>query len=410
MKGLRLGRRLVAGVALGATVRLDERHSLLVVGPTQVGKTSSLVIPSILAWPDALVVTSVKRDVVAATAPWRAALGRVQVLDPGAPDGLTWDPLEGVATMRDALRVARELTLRSSGHGDTEFWNTLAVKLLGALFVRALERGQSIVDVALVLESRDLASWTDDPRSAAAGVIVDFLGHESRTLDGVITTAETMLLPWRFEQPRAAVRGVLDGANTLYLCSPRGEQSHYQSLFAGALRGVLDEQQRRVDRGTARPVLLVLDEAAVVAPLDELDELAATLAGLSVTLITVVQDFAQLVARWGPRASTIVNNHATRLVLAGLADPTAATFVPEVAPPVRSPSPAGSDRRGSRSRPATPMRERPRGTALLVAGHRRAVTIRLRPWWRDRRLRARGQRGDGRSVPAGPIADSGRIQ
>ena len=386
---LRLGRRVVGGFAIGRAQRLEPGHSLLVVGPTQVGKTSSLVIPSILSWPDALVVTSVKRDVVAATVPWRAALGHVQVLDPGAPDGLTWDPLEGVATMRDALRVARDLTLRSSGHGDTEFWNTLAVKLLGALFVRAVERGLTIVDVALVLESRDLETWSDDPSSVAARVIADFLAHETRTIDGVITTAETMLLPWRFDQPRARVRSVVDGAHTLYLCSPRGEQAHYQSLFAGALRGVLDEQQRRVDRATARPLLLVLDEAAVVAPLDELDELAATLAGLSVTLITVVQDFAQLVARWGPRAPTIVNNHATRLVMAGLSDPTAATYVPEVAPSIHPSTPSGPSR-ASRTRPAPSLRERPRGTALVVAGNHRPVTIRLRPWWRDSRLRARG--------------------
>lgn len=193
---LRLGRRVVGGFAIGPSVRLDPNHSLLVVGPTQVGKTSSLVIPSILTWPDALVVTSVKRDVVTATEPWRAALGEVQVLDPGSPDGLTWDPLEGVTTMRDALRVARDLTLRSSGHGDTEFWNTLAVKLLGALFVRAAERRLTIVDVAVVLESRDLESWADDSASVAARVIADFLAHEPRTIDGVITTAETMLLPW----------------------------------------------------------------------------------------------------------------------------------------------------------------------------------------------------------------------
>ena len=394
--GLRLGRRVVAGFALGGAVRLERRHSLLVVGPTQSGKTSSLVIPSILSWPDALVVTSVKRDVVAATQPWRSALGEVQVLDPGAPDGLTWDPLEGVTTMRDALRAARDLTLRSAGHGDTEFWNTLAVKLLGALFLRALERGQTIVDVAFALESQNFDGWADDPTSVAAHVVSDFLGHEPRTIDGVITTAETMLLPWRFDQPRARVRSVVDGAHTLYLCSPRGEQAHYQSLFAGALRGVLDEQQRRAERGTARPLLLVLDEAAVVAPLDELDELAATLAGLSVTLITVVQDFAQLVARWGPRASTIVNNHATRLVLAGLADPTAATYVPEVAPPVNS-----SRSPTAKGRPAPSMRERPRGTALVVAGNRRPVTVRIRPWWRDGRLRARGVRVDERRTRRG---------
>ncbi len=87
----------------------------------------------------------------------------------------------------------------------------------------------------------------------------------------------------------------------------------------------------------------------------------------------------------GSRASTIVNNHATRLVMAGLADPTAATYVPEVTPPARP--------KGSRAAPRS-MRERPRGTALVVAGHRRSVTIRVRPWWRDRRLRPRGERSE----------------
>ena len=167
-RGLRLGRRVVAGFALGGAVRLERRHSLLVVGPTQSGKTSSLVIPSILSWPDALVVTSVKRDVVAATQPWRSALGEVQVLDPGAPDGLTWDPLEGVTTMRDALRAARDLTLRSAGHGDTEFWNTLAVKLLGALFLRALERGQTIVEGKAAIGHVPLLQ-----RDSALGQIID---------------------------------------------------------------------------------------------------------------------------------------------------------------------------------------------------------------------------------------------
>ena len=79
-----------------------------------------------------------------------------------------------------------------------------------------------------------------------------------------------------------------------------------------------------------RRLLMVLDEAATVASLDELDQLAATVSGLNVTLVTVIQDFSQLVARWGPRPSTIVNNHTTGVVLAGLADPSVGMYFPEV--------------------------------------------------------------------------------
>ncbi|MFZ0767858.1 MAG: type IV secretory system conjugative DNA transfer family protein [Acidimicrobiales bacterium] len=374
-----LGRRSWNGVVYGPLVSVARGHSLLVVGPTQAGKTSSLVVPALLRWRDALVVTSVKNDVVKTTLRWRESLGDVQVLEPGREGGLTWDPLEGVTSLRHANRVARDLTIGAGERVDTEFWNSLASKLVAGILQLAKERHGTIFDVADVLERGEVRSWLEGPLSPAGEVVRSFLEHDAKTLDSVFTTAETMMMPWRFPQPLAQVRRVVAAANTLYLCSPRGEQRHYEPLFRGALRMVLEEQQRLVDEGTARNVLMVLDEAATVASLDELDQLAATVSGLNVTLVTVVQDFAQLAARWGPRAATIVNNHATRVVLAGLADSTVGRYLPEL---VESKTETKS----------VPLRLRPRGTASVVAGGQRVFEVRLRPWWKDRRLRNRGVR------------------
>jgi type IV secretion system protein VirD4 len=373
-----LGRRYWNGLSGGPVITIGPRSSLLVVGPTQSGKTSALVVPTLLRWRDAAIVTSVKNDVVATTSHWRETLGDVQILEPGRERGLTWNPLEGVETLRHATRVARDLTVDAE-RGETAFWNALAVKLVASLFILARERGSTIFDVAQLVERHDLSSWLSERPTLAGEVLRSFLAYDSRTLDGVVTTADTMLLPWRFSQPLARVRDVVAGANTLYLCSPRGEQRHYEPLFRGALRMALDEQQRRVDEGSARRLLMVLDEAATVASLDELDQLAATVSGLGVTLVTVVQDFSQLVARWGPRAATIVNNHTTRVVLAGLADPTVGKYLPEL---------VETEPEGRR----VPIRLRPRGTGLVVAEGRRVFDVRLRPWWRVRRLRHRGQR------------------
>ena len=373
-----LGRRYWNGLSGGPYITIGPRSSLLVVGPTQAGKTSSIVVPALLRWRGAVIVTSVKSDVVEMTAKWRRSLGDVQVLEPGRDGGLTWDPLEGVSTLRHATRVARDLTLESD-RGDGAFWNALATKLVASLLFLANERGATIFDVAQVVERHDLGSWLGTRPSVASDVVRSFLDYDPKTLDGVLTTADTMLMPWRFAQPLAAVRHVVEGANTLYLCSSRGEQRHYEPLFRGALRMVLEEQQRRVDEGSQRRLLMVLDEAATVASLDELDQLAATVSGLGVTLVTVVQDFAQLVARWGPRAATIVNNHTTRLVLGGLADATVGTYLPEL---VESRPEA----------PRVPIRLRPRGTGLVVAEERPIFHVRLRPWWRDRSLRDRGVR------------------
>lgn len=376
---LPLGRRSWKGLPFGPRTRLDHGQSLLVVGPTQSGKTSSLVVPAILTWKGPVVVTSVKSDVVMITRAWRSTQGRVQRLEPGRDDGLTWNPLEDVTTLRQALRVAQSLT-RESSRLEADFWNSLAVKLLAGLFVAAQRRNLTIFDVASVVESRRWNEWiTSDHVSAHVAMLRSFLDYDPKTLDSVITTAETMLLAWRFPQPVARLSDVLDGANTLYLCSSRGEHATYEPLFRGALRGVVEDQQRRHDAGDALPLLLVLDEAATVATLDELDQWASTLSGLGVTLVTVVQDFAQLVARWGPRAATIVNNHATRIVLAGLADPTVGTYLPEVLEPVLD-------------RPAIPLRTRPRNTAVVVAGRRAVHTVHLSPWWRQRQLRDRGER------------------
>jgi type IV secretion system protein VirD4 len=373
-----LGRRYWNGLSGGPYVTIGPRSSLLIVGPTQAGKTSSFVVPALLRWRDAVIVTSVKNDVVEMTSKWRRTLGDVQVLEPGRDGGLTWDPLEGVSTLRHATRVARDLTLESD-RGDGAFWNALATKLVASLLILARERSATIFDVAQVVERHELGSWLGTRPTVAGDVLRSFLDYDPKTLDGVLTTADTMLMPWRFAQPLAAVRHVVEGANTLYLCSPRGEQRHYEPLFRGALRMVLEEQQRRVDEGSQRRLLMVLDEAATVASLDELDQLAATVSGLGVTLVTVVQDFAQLVARWGPRAATIVNNHTTRVVLGGLADATVGTYLPEL---VESRPEA----------PSVPIRLRPRGTGLVVAEGRRVFHVRLRPWWRDRSLRDRGVR------------------
>jgi type IV secretory pathway TraG/TraD family ATPase VirD4 len=273
------------------------------------------------------------------------------------------------------------LTIGPSDRGETEFWNSLATKLVGALLMLAFQRSRDIFDVAHAVEMRDFDRWRDEVRPSEAGEVLEsFLTHDHRTIDGVLTTAETMVMPWRFRQPLASVRSVVGGPHTLYLCSPRGEQRHYEPLFRGALRMVLEEQQRRVELRTQRRLLLVLDEAATVASLDELDQMAATVSGLDVTLVTVLQDFSQLKARWGARAATIVNNHTTRLVLGGLADPTASQFLPELFE-TRKDAP-----------PSVPLRQRPPGTGTVIAGHRPAYPVRLEPWWKDRRLRVRGVR------------------
>ena len=213
--------------------------------------------------------------------------------------------------------------------------------------------------------------------------------------NAVATTVEAMLVPWQLRQPLARVSHIVEGNDTLYLVAPRHEQRRYEGLFRGALRSVLAAQQACHDAGDARELLLVLDEAAAVAPLEDLDQIAATGRGLSITLLSVVQDFAQIEARWGDRAATIVNNHATRLVLGGLLDARLSTYLPELSALGDSPA---------------PLRSWPPGSAALISGRRPVVRTRLVAWWRRAGLRRRvggdkrvgTMHGWSRSIPRTP--------
>jgi type IV secretion system protein VirD4 len=75
-------------------------------------------------------------------------------------------------------------------------------------------------------------------------------------------------------------------------------------LFSGLVTRVIEaayDRAARQGRPLDPPLLVVLDEAANVAPLAELDVLASTAAGHGIQLVTVWQDLAQLTARYGPR-------------------------------------------------------------------------------------------------------------
>ena len=237
-----MGRRSWHHVGFGPQRELPAGHSLLVIGATQSGKTSSLVIPAILRWRGPLIVTSVKRDVVALTKPWRESVGTVTELEPNHVGGLTWDPLEYVCTYHDALGVARDLVVgeRSRTSAESEFWSALAVKLLGALAVWTHERGGSIFDVVANVEERQFMNDVAPSRDPdVTRVLRNFHQHDARTADAVATTVEAMLVPWQLRQPLASLRHVLSDDNTVYLVAPRHDQRRYEGLFRGALRALV---------------------------------------------------------------------------------------------------------------------------------------------------------------------------
>jgi type IV secretory pathway TraG/TraD family ATPase VirD4 len=160
------------------------------------------------------------------------------------------------------------------------------------------------------------------------------------------------------------------------------------------------------------PLLVVLDEAANVAPLAELDVLAATAAGHGVQLVTVWQDMAQISTRYGERAATVVNNHRAKVVLSGISDPATLDHlshlvgeeeVLQVSTTTSAEGSISTTRSTSPRRlaPADTLRRIRPGHGVLVYGHLPPARLVLRPWFADRRL-ARRARPPEASEPVQP--------
>jgi type IV secretion system protein VirD4 len=419
----RCGRRLLAGEA---------GQSLIVIGPTQSQKTSGIAIPAILEWQGPVIATSVKSDLVRDTIAWRRRCGSVVVYDPTASTGLAgaaWSPLTAAGSWQGARRVASALcsVARSGAHGgmeDAGFWYSMAEKLLAPLLFAASTAGASMADVCRwvdtaevtdVLLALELAGVAEAVRAARAS-----FEREDRQRSSVYATVESVLEafsdPAVLDSAAAAGAGgggcevrpealVGGGSDTLYVCAPAHEQERLQPVFVAVVRQVLEaalERAAAAGRPLDPPLLVVLDEAANVAPVADLDRLASTAAGHGVQLVTVFQDMAQIESRYGARSGTVVNNHRAKVVLSGISDPATLEHMSRLAGEEELWMPATTiDADGRRSRtesastralaPAAWLRRIAPGTGVLVYGHLPPARIELRPWFRDPVLNSRAK-------------------
>ena len=403
---LPLGSAAVAGWnAIPLALSTPAGESLLVLGPTRSGKTTSLIIPALLSWPGPVVAASVKDDLVRSSAGWRAQVGSVGILAPGGGGTVHYDPVARAGSWSEATRVASALALGTAGsqaNGEMAFWGQLAAKLLAGLLLAAHRAEGDVGLVGRWLEERAIdepLGWlAEGCDGAARRSLVASWSREDRQLGSVLATAETVIDPLLAEASGVALdpERLLAEDGTLYLCAPAQEQRRFASLFAATTDEVLRAAFLRAGQEGGRlrsPLLVVLDEAAAIAPLADLDVLAATGAGHGITLVTCFQDLAQVTARWGERTGTLVNNHRTRVILGGLADPTAAELVVGLAGVRRDRM--GGDSPGVLERPlvaAHELRQMPLRSGLVISGSVPVARLRLRPWWQHRGLAERGRR------------------
>jgi type IV secretion system protein VirD4 len=421
--------RFTLGRRGGRLLYAEHRHALVAFGPPQSGKSAGLAIPALLEWDGPAVASSIKTDLLAATARRREALGSVFVFDPfslARVPSHTWSPLGGAKTWDGALEVAWRLAsageLDQRGVEGGDFWAIAAEQRLAPLLYVAARTGAPIDDVVrwaygqgtrelhealfrLSDGAQDEAELSD--ANAAYDGVRAFEAQADRTRSSIEATAQALLRAYRFARVARSAAGceitadrLLDERATLYLIGDAKASKLLRPIFLALLSEIVDRAYERATLAGGRlplPLLLCLDEAGNVAPLPNLAEIASTAPSHNIQLVSIFHDLAQARSRYGRQAETVVNSHRARMLLPGVADLETLRYFSglvgdeEARDLTRTTGSGGTSRATTvRRRPliaAEALRQLPDGRALLLYGRIAPTELRLRMWFEDRRLR-----------------------
>ncbi|WP_067859625.1 type IV secretory system conjugative DNA transfer family protein [Nocardia shimofusensis] len=432
--GIELGYNDAPGVPIGVSVAdgvmlygsYEDLH-LDIWGPRQ-GKSTSRVIPAILAAIGPVIATSNKRDVVDATRDVRAQKGSPTfVFDPqGVADespSWYWNPLAWVNADRPGKEMRAQ---RLAGHfadadegGEgkkDDFFDPEAEDLLAALFLAAAVGDYPIVQVwEWVTNSQDtepIELLRGSAHQAMASGLAMQYNADPRTRSGIFGTAKKMVRSLQLSnihdwilpgsdpetgKPRMQFdeSTFIDRNGTLYSLSLEGRGSA-APLVSALTEAVVDVAMYKAARSRGGrlpiPLLAVLDEAANVVRWKDLPKQYSHFGSRGIVVMTVLQSWAQGARCWGDAGMAALWSAANvKVIGSGIDDMNFLRDRSEAIGEYDSISQSVSESKGgksysrslssSKTLSVNALTTLPRGRAIVFTSGQPAVLVRTVPWW-----------------------------
>lgn len=411
-RGVLLGDHMPSGVELRGS---DEDTYVAIMAP-RAGKSTSLAIPVAEEAPGALLMTSNKADVYAATVGSRAKVGTTFLFDTqgvAQAERDVWVDLVAQAeTLEGAERLASHFVNQITSEQADPFWSQAAGDLLTGLFRAAWWEGATV---------REVMKWLSDPKEKAplrvlyqhepvlAEQVDSSINIAEETQSGIYQNARTAMSALRDEKVLAWVtpdkhrtrfdpEDFATSTDTLYLLSKKGGPS--SALVAAVADAVFTAGTEAGERHGGRlpePMRAVLDEAANICKIADLPDLYSHLGSRGITPFVILQSYRQGVKAWGEVGMDAMWSAATKkLIGVGIDDAKFAqdisslTGAHHVERGSYSKSKDGGSRSWSEQReqvldPAE-IRAMRKGTALLMSTGMPVAQISLRPWYAEKAM------------------------
>ena len=329
------------GVVLGALDRQLLRHDgdehVLVIAPTNTGKSVGISLPTGLVWRHSYLALDLKGENWSVTSGLRKAFGPVYRFAPTTADTHRYNPLtqirRGEAEVRDAQVLADMLVDPEGALRERSHWQLRAFELLVATILWTLyaEKRKSLARVGELLAdpTRPVLDLFDEMlrrpiKDGAAHPVVaagarQLLDMADAERSGVVSTALGFLSLYRdpvlaraTEASDFSIEELITGPRpvSLYLVVPPEEMSRLKALLRLMINQILKRLTEIASQNTdGRRVLLMLDEFPQLGKLDFFEHALAYIRGYRIKACLVAQSLNQLVQTYGENSSILDNAH-----------------------------------------------------------------------------------------------------
>lgn len=322
------------------------------------GKTSSVTIPNCFAWRGSLIVLDVKGECYRATAGYRAEhLGqKVYRFDPTAEDGRThrWNPFSVVKRddqihsydqiSRLAFMLFPEHLSPATQGGNTPFWDNAArqaFSYIALLFAESPGTELTVSSILRCLLRGDLRDWLSEkiadrrargrPYSNTVIYGISSLANARDELLDSIQKAVTTKLQ-AFENPVVVASTATSDFDLRQL--RREPMTIYVTIAPGniprmrpVLRMLFDQAVNLNTTGTPQqdptlttPLLVLLDEFALLDRIATLAEAARYVRGYGIRMLFVIQNKAQMKELYGNNGAADIFDNLGAEIIFGTGD------------------------------------------------------------------------------------------
>ncbi len=335
--GLASPKGLILGLAFGMYVRTSQPLSTLVLAPPGAGKTSAIVIPTLLSCGNSMLICDIKGELYETTSKRRAQFSTVLKFQPASSDTCRWNPFDPAELPEEwtdiVIHVERvaSILFKKGKHGGDEYWveEGRSVFIFYALYLihkmRTLPEGGerpyvSIPEIrAKALAEADVQAWmaraldeeTDLPRRVKEEGN-SLVGKADKEFSGVFSTFKSKLNVFADDRVRNAMSGADFCANdfrrkqlSVYVLVKLVDMMRLQVLlnllFEMTAATLMSQEANAVEQH----VTFMLDEFVRMGKMDIIKDMPALSRSYKLNAVFVAQDYGQISELYGSEAISI---------------------------------------------------------------------------------------------------------